>query len=356
MIILIERPVHFMRKKHKRRLRKKDIIKHRIILTTSFLSLTFILATGYSAFSTNLTLNTKGNIKELTAAQFLKAGVITTGDGLYKDTTEEGRYIYKGKSPNNYIKFNNELWHIVSIETDSTLKIIRKNSIGMLPFDEPNNRNNENNTYCNHTSYNDADGSQSYNGCGIWGKINGTYNNSVYSGTITENSTLNNYLNTTYLDSLKDRNHITSHTFYTGTTRSDASVEELTKTEKTETWYGTVGLINTSDFIKSSTNSECKTKNNSRTSSNPCSYENGNYLSESKVEMWVLDHTNGVDAEKYGTGYSITQHNTADQNGLGWLSGYYSNWTYDVKPTLFLKSTIKIKGNGTTNEPYQIIN
>ena len=147
-----------MRKLHKRRLRKKDIIKRRLIIFTFFLP-TSILATGYSAFSTNLTFNAKGNIKELTAAQFLQVQVVTTGDELYKDTTEEGRYIYKGKSPNNYIKFNNELWYIVSIELDSTLKIIRENPIGILPFDEPNNRNNENNTYCNHTSYNDTDDS-----------------------------------------------------------------------------------------------------------------------------------------------------------------------------------------------------
>lgn len=158
----------------------------------------------------------------------------------------------------------------------------------MLPFDEPNNRNN---TYCNHTSYNDTDDSQNYRGCDIWGKINGTYNNGVYSGTVNENSTLNNYLNTTYLNSLKDRDYITSYIFYTGTT-----------------------------------------KNISKISSNPCSYENGNYLSESKVEMWVLDHTNGVDAKKYGTGYSIPQHNTADQSGLGWLSGYYFDHAYAVKP------------------------
>lgn len=84
MITLIERPVHFMRKKHKKKIKKKNIIKHRIILTTSFLSLTFILATNYSAFSTNLTFNTKGNIKELTAAPFLKVQVVTTATGYIK--------------------------------------------------------------------------------------------------------------------------------------------------------------------------------------------------------------------------------------------------------------------------------
>ena len=242
-------------KKHRKRLRKKDIIKNRLIIIFAIFFLNLIIATGYSAFSTNLTLNTKGNVKELTAAQFLKKQITNTANGLYKDHTEDNRYIYKGKNPNNYIRFNNELWRIIAIETDNTLKIIKRNSLGVMPFDKPDNRNNKNNTYCNNTSYNDKTGNQEYTGCGIWNKINGTYNNGVYSGTITENSTLNNYLNSTYLDSLNDRNYITSHIFYTGTTKSDMNIEQLVQSEKKETWYGNVGLINTSDFIKSSTNS-----------------------------------------------------------------------------------------------------
>ena len=35
--------------------------------------------------------------------------VVTTGDGLYKDEYEEGKYTYKGANPNNYITFNNEM-------------------------------------------------------------------------------------------------------------------------------------------------------------------------------------------------------------------------------------------------------
>lgn len=72
--------------------------------------------------------------------------------------------------------------------------------------------------------------------------------------------------------------------------------------------------------------------------------------------MWVLNRTDETIAEKYGTGYSVTQHNTADQSGLGWLSGYYSSYYYYVKPTIFLKPDIKIEGKGTETNPYTIIN
>ena len=48
-----------------------------------------------------------------------KEPIVTSGDGLYEDEYEEGRYFYKGADPNNYVTFNNEQagWRIMSIET-----------------------------------------------------------------------------------------------------------------------------------------------------------------------------------------------------------------------------------------------
>ena len=63
-----------------------------------------------------------------TAADQLKELVTTTGDGLYADTYEEGRYIYKGANPNNYITFSGETWRIISVESDNTIKIMRNNA------------------------------------------------------------------------------------------------------------------------------------------------------------------------------------------------------------------------------------
>ncbi len=51
--------------------------------------------------------------------------VVTSGDGLYVDSYEDERYIYRGTNPNNYIEFNDELWRIVAKESDGTYKIIR---------------------------------------------------------------------------------------------------------------------------------------------------------------------------------------------------------------------------------------
>ena len=67
--------------------------------------------------------------------------IVTSGDGLYEDTYEEGRYFYKGKNVNNYITFNNEAWRIVSIEPDKTIKIMKDTSIGNRAWDSSDSNN-----------------------------------------------------------------------------------------------------------------------------------------------------------------------------------------------------------------------
>ena len=46
--------------------------------------------------------------------------IVNSGDGLYADEYEEGKYTYKGANPNNYVTFNNEEagWRIISINSD----------------------------------------------------------------------------------------------------------------------------------------------------------------------------------------------------------------------------------------------
>ena len=72
------------------------------------------MTVGYAAFQTNINITAKGNILEKgITINDLKKLTVTSGDGLYKDTYETGRYVYKGANPNNYITFNNELWRII---------------------------------------------------------------------------------------------------------------------------------------------------------------------------------------------------------------------------------------------------
>ena len=100
--------------------------------------------------------------KEPTAGDTIldNTDIVTSGDGLYEDEYEDGRYFYKGGNPNNYVTFNNEQagWRIVSIEPDGTIKIMRINSIGDQYWDEHGSNNWARpaslNTYLNGTYYN----------------------------------------------------------------------------------------------------------------------------------------------------------------------------------------------------------
>ena len=75
-------------------------------------------------------------------------------DELYKD--EHGDIRYYGKTPNNYVSFNNELWRIIGV-IDGKIKIIRNESIGDYAW-ASNNSNNWNNaslkSYLNGEYYN----------------------------------------------------------------------------------------------------------------------------------------------------------------------------------------------------------
>ena len=83
-------------------------------------------------------------------------GTTTSGNGIYKDLYESGRYIYKGANPNNYITFNNEQWRIISLEKDGTMKIMRVASIGNRDYDSSSNdwATSDLKTYLNGTYYN----------------------------------------------------------------------------------------------------------------------------------------------------------------------------------------------------------
>ena len=113
-------------------MRRKKLKNQKRILIITTCSLLLFLTIGYAAFSTTISLNAKGNIKDYNAAFQLKNNVVTTGNGLYADATEPNRYIYKGQNPNNYITFNNELWRIISVENDDTLKIISNASTSYM--------------------------------------------------------------------------------------------------------------------------------------------------------------------------------------------------------------------------------
>ncbi len=327
----------------RRRKRKKQ---RKLIIITS-LSLLFIMTVGYAAFNTNLNITAKGNILEkgITINE-LKTKVVTAGDGLYKDAQEGNRYIYRGANPNNYVTFNDELWRIIAIEPDDTLKIIKNEIVKEMKFDEENHRSNEKNTYCIHPQY----------GCGVFAKINGIFKtpSNDHSGTVTEDSSIKEYLNGEYYNSLINsaKIQIQSHSYNIGAVANlrkngNDTIQKNINGEKMYTWTGNIGLANVSDILKASINPLCTSATEAILEGK--SICNDSYFHVSTNDNWWLINAYALDE---GTaGYTYDAWYVTHYNGTS-ISGQFVS--KGVRPVLFLKSNIVLSGIGTKENPYII--
>ena len=228
--------------------------------------------------------------------------IVTSGDGLYESTTDEGRLIYRGANPNNYINIkedgtNNTLYRIVSFEADGTIKVVRNESIGNIAWDKSNARQSDgtNNTYCT-----------SQYGCNVWGnQTNTLYNGStlgdnfhyVYyesadsttltngpSGTVGSDSTLNQYLNSktnnttnSWQPAIVLDNYIDNHSWNVGGvyyTAADKGILKEKEEERQLKWTGKIALLNITEFVEASTNSGCTSVGSASNNGFPCRKSN----------------------------------------------------------------------------------
>ena len=91
----------------------------------------------------------------------------------------------------------------------------------------------------------------------------------------------------------------------------------------------------------------------------PCTLENGNYLDENKYETWTINSYGGTNITYPTSGIrTVSAYFTHETDGLiqGGVSGSYAiSSSYLVRPVVFLKSNIKLMGDGTESNPYKII-
>ena len=334
--------------------RRKNRKQVRVIVGLS-ICLLLLMTAGYAAFSTNLNITAKGNIKPINAAFQLKKNIVTSGEGLYKDEYINNRYIFKGSSPSNYIKFNNEIWRIISVESDDTLKIVKNTTLSSgISFDvrtseKTGPRLNVNNTYCKLNS----DGN--YYGCNLWGSVNGTINNGNYSGTVSSDSSIKTYLNNDYYNTLTSgaKSQIDNHEYkvkFIYWNVSGKSIAEQLKLPFFSVGKANVGMINVDDYIKATANTECNLNllinyldgtycTNGQCSQN-CNKQNFLYSANT---FWTMDPLyNYTSIAMSVSAYSVLAN-----------MHVYGN-TFYVKPALYLKSDIKLTGSGTESDPYII--
>ena len=337
-----------------RKTRKSKLKGQKQILLVGLFVFVTLMTIGYAAFNTNITLHVKGNIKTKPVdIGGVDVTPVTEGDGLYEDEYEEGRYIYRGQDPDNYIMFNNELWRIIAKETDGTYKIIRNDVLSFRAFDAANHRSTDNNSYCTDPRY----------GCGVYAAVSGTFSSpsGSQSGTVTEDSSIKIYLNDDYYvnninSTAKDQ--MTSHSFNIGAVeyldRSGAKADSIEKNiagEKMYTWTGNVGLANVSDILRASTNPLCTSATTSYNGINEC---NSNYLldkgSASELFYWTINassYESGGISRNAWNGYAYSS-----SAGVGYSNA--SSSSNAPRPAVFLKSDTTLSGSGTESDPYTI--
>lgn len=226
--------------------------------------------------------------------------IVTENDGLYADSFETGKYTYKGANPNNYINFSGETWRLISINSDSTLKIMRSQNIANMPWDTE--------------------------GVSTWNAP----------------ATLNTYLNSTYLQTLSEQSQITSHNWPIGTINyNNNDLASQITSENSTNWNGKVGLIAPSEYIRANTNNvECGTASLISTNYNKCI--NTNWMSSLGTYWWTISHANASFSPIFihsGGFYYDTDVLSSSRN---------------VVPVVYLNSNITLTGSGTQTDPYKI--
>ncbi len=285
------------------------------------------------------------------------AGVVNTGDGLYKDSQEENVYTYRGANPNNYVSFNNELWRIVSANTsDNAIKIMRISSLENMEYDGPGYR--ATSEYCNE--------SKTF-GCNIWGSKSTLYD---FSGInkITElahqvggskyalpeeEAELNTYLNVTYYNGLnaeaksmikKDAIYKVGVLYYTSSQTASTDMTQVSAAK----WKGKIGLVDATEYVRASNNTSCSSVYAYMSISGSSCYSNSsshNWMYTSSISYWwTMTPLSNVSSRLIWT-----------VNSGGNLGSNAAFNERGVRPVVTLKSDIKITGgNGSQNNPYTL--
>ena len=308
--------------------------------------------------------------------------------GLAYDGTTDNNLRYIGSNPNNYISFNNELWRIIGLmnnvqtedgNTESLLKIIRKDSLGNYAWDSSSTGAN------NGFGINQWGESGTYEGADLMRELNTDYLGNItiatdgrwYSGksdakaatrpTTTLSTEAQNMIESViwHLGSPNNNNgtalsydneQLKAPYMYTherantsGKLCSNNSLCTDTVTRKT-TWTGKIGLFYPSDYLYA-------TSGGSTVDRQMCLNNKGYYwlyssIEECKNNDWLYKYNQTewtmspfTDTTSNASSYIIYKDGSTSKDTV--------NYTHVVRPVAFLKSSVSIiEGAGTQTNPY----
>ena len=309
-----------------------------------------------------ITNGTKENaeVKEITkptygmkATEYISNLLEYDGERLKKDNTPDENIRYYGSDPNNYVRFNNELWRIIGV-FGNNVKLVRSEKLGELSWDS------------SASSVNNGRGVNEWSQSDLKNYLNTMY----YGGTsVTCYNRQNNQTTTCPTNKLDEtsKSLIDNHIWNTGAINwGDVydSTTELFDTvefynaergsvngkicsssnncndtvERTITWTGYVGLPYITDYAYASSENDCNTKID-KSSTYKC--KNNNWMHYGQ-DTWMLSPDANPDFARAVWGVYG-----------GDVNSYGAALPLSAFPTIYLKSNILIEsGNGTSSNPY----
>ena len=310
-----------------------------------------------------ITNGTKENaeVKEITkptygmkATEYISNLYDYDGEGLKIDNTPDQNIRYYGSDPNNYVRFNNELWRIIGV-FGNNVKLIRSEKLGDLSWDS--SESSVNNGYgVNEWSQADLQvylNKMYYGGDTTVTCYNGSKNQTTTCPTGTIDETLKSLIDYHIWNTgAPNYNELYNSTTKTYDTVAFYRAERGNQTGKicnggsgcndnvnrTTSWTGYIGLPYVTDYAYASSESDCETKIDQ--SVYKCKNNNWMHRSDS---TWYLSPRADP-----GSANVVWRVNSGGNAG-----GDRASRLLSVFPTIYLKSNILIEsGNGTSSNPY----
>ena len=331
-----------------------------------FEGLQIINGTKESATATDATSSTKKGvnfIKELYDDEEKR-----TANGLKKDNTVDENIRYEGANPNNYVKFNNELWRIIGVFVDN-IKLVRSEQLGKLSWDSSGST--INNGYgINEWSQADLKeylNTMYYGGTSVTcygGSKNATTTCPIGSLNVAAKSMIKNYIWNTGAINVSDTN-IVNLTTYAYNTVAFYNAERGSvngkicpsgnycndTVERTTLWQGYVALPYITDWAYASSETACITNMNDGYDAANNNFDN----MTCRKNNWM--HYGSTMNEGV---WMLAPFALYDNAGSVW--GFFSvgialrtdaSDARSVFPSVYLNSDVKItSGSGSSSDPY----
>ena len=337
-----------------------------------------------------ITNGTKENaeVKEITKPTYgMKATEYITnlleydGEGLKIDNTPDQNIRYYGSNPNNYVRFNNELWRIIGV-FGNNVKLIRSEKLGNLSWDSSESSVNDGYGV---NEWSQADLKNYLNTMYYGGDTTVTCYNSFNNVTTTcpknskgnfltidetSKSLIDNHIWNTGAIDVTDTTIVNQETFALNTVpfyKAERGKETgkicnggsdcNDNVNRTTTWTGYIGLPYATDYAYASSESACETNMNAGINATASSFDEVFANMACKKNNW-MHHGTTTDIED-ATCFmsSIADPDVVSSvwivNGVGVTDSDGAANPLSAFPTIYLKSNILIEsGKGTSSDPY----